>query len=149
MFRLAVCLTLVMTIGCSKPAEFQRAEVGGAVSVDGQPLAEGTISFYPDVKVKGSLVQAKIVEGKFTFSKNDGPALGAHRVSISAAKKTGKKVSVEGVESEEIVESIPWQYNLETSLTADVKPSPAKNDFKFELKSQALPRNTEGGFAAP
>ena len=145
MFRRAVFLTLVMTIGCSKPVEFQRGEVGGTVTLDGQPLEEGTISMFPDVKVKGTRVQAKIVAGKFSFSKNDGPAAGANRVSISAVKKTGKKISVEGVETEESVESIPWQYNEVTMLTADVKVGPAKNDFKFELKSQSLPRDINGG----
>ena len=29
MFRPVAGLMIVMTIGCSKPAEFQRAEVGG------------------------------------------------------------------------------------------------------------------------
>ncbi len=149
MFRRAACLMIVMSIGCSKPAEFQRAEVGGTVSVDGQPLAEGTISFFPDVKVKGTRVQAKIVAGKFTFPKTDGPPVGVNRVSISAPKKTGKKVSVEGVETEEIVESIPWQYNEETTLTADVKSGATKNDFTFELKGQALPRNADGSTGAP
>ena len=131
MLRLAVLLTLVMTIGCSKPVEFQRGEVGGTVTMDGQPLEEGTISMFPDVKVKGTRVQAKIVAGKFSFSKNDGPAAGANRVSISAVKKTGKKISVEGVETEESVESIPWQYNEVTTLTADVKVGPGKNEFTF------------------
>ena len=149
MFRPVAGLMIVMTIGCSKPAEFQRAEVGGAVSVEGQPLAEGTISFFPDVKVKGTRVQAKIVGAKFTFPKNNGPSVGINRVSISAPLKTGKKVSVEGVETEEVVESIAWQYSEETTLTADVKSGSTKNDFTFELKGQALPRNVDGSSSAP
>ena len=95
--RLMLCLSVVALIGCSKSVEFQRAGVSGTVTHDGQPLEEGTISIYPDVKVKGTLVQTKIVAGKFSFTKQDGPATGANRVSISALKKTRKKVSNDGV----------------------------------------------------
>ena len=151
MFRYVACLSLVMLIGCSKPAEFQRAEVEGTVTLDGESLADGFVAIYPDVKVKGPRVQAKIVGGKFAFSKLDGPAVGANRVAISATKKTGKKISVEGVETDEVVESIPWQYNEATTLTAVVKASPPKNELQFQLKGQTLPREADGsaGNVAP
>lgn len=147
--RLVLCLTLVAPMGCSKPTEFQRAGVVGTVTLDGQPLEEGTISIYPDVKVKGTLVQTKIVAGKFSLTKQDGPATGANRVSITATKKTGKKVSNDGVESDETIQYIPWQYNEETTLRADVKPEPAKNEFVFDLKGQVIPRNADGTSAVP
>lgn len=149
LLRFMLCLTIVSTMGCSKPVVFPRAGVAGTVTLDGQPLEEGTISIYPDVKVKGTLVQAKIVAGKFSFTKQDGPAAGVNRVSITAIKKTGKKISNDGVESDETFQYIPWQYNEETTLKADVKPEPAKNEFTFDLKGQALPRNADGSTGAP
>lgn len=147
--RLMLCLSVVALIGCSKSVEFQRAGVAGTVTHDGQPLDEGTISIYPDVKVKGTLVQAKIVAGKFSFTKQDGPAAGVNRVSITAIKKTGKKISNDGVESDETFQYIPWQYNEETTLKADVKPEPAKNEFAFDLNGQAIPRNADGATGTP
>lgn len=147
--RQVVWVILVSAIGCSKPVEFQRVEVTGTVTLNGQPLEEGTISIYPDVKVKGPLVQAKIVGGKFSLTKKEGPATGANRVSIKAVKKTGRKISSDGIESDEVLQYIPPQYNDDTTLKADVKPEPTKNEFVFELSGQVAPRNADGTSAGP
>jgi hypothetical protein len=148
-FNLVVLVCLALFIGCSKKSEFQQAAATGIVNVDGQPLEDGTIQFYPDVKVKGVLVQAKVTGGKFSFTKESGPTVGANRVSVSATKKTGNKVSNDGVESDEVIQYLPWQYNEATKLTAVIKPAPETNELKFELKSEAEPRPVDGQVAAP
>lgn len=137
-------MLLTCVLGCSKGPEFQRVEVSGTINLDGQPLDEGTVTFSPAEKVKGSIVQAKITGGKFSLAEKDGPAVGNNMVSVISVKKTGKKVQVEGEEQDEVKQVIPWQFNEETKLTADVKAKPAVNDFKFELTSKPAPRGEEG-----
>lgn len=149
LLRVLLCLCVISAVGCSKKPEYQRAAASGTVTLDGKPLEEGTITIFPDVKVKGILVHTKIVGGKFSFKKEEGPSVGKQRVSITATKKTGQKVSNDGVESEETVQYIPWQFNEGTILTADIKAEPNKNEMTFELTGQAAARNNDGSANIP
>ena len=66
------------------------------------------------------MVEAKIVAGAFALSESVGPCVGTQRVEIYSFQKTGKVLKNEGVESEEILQVIPKQYNSESILTADI-----------------------------
>jgi hypothetical protein len=68
---------------------------------------------------------------------SEGPVVGRQRVEIRAPRKTGKMIPAPmepGKTVEEIAESIPKQYNSESTLEEEVKAG--KNVLNFELTSQ-------------
>ncbi|MFO0956447.1 MAG: hypothetical protein U0800_03145 [Isosphaeraceae bacterium] len=113
----------------------ERQPVAGRVSFDGKPLERGLITFQP-VDDKLPVVSAVVEGGEFALPKSEGPAAGPHKVSVWARKATGKKVKDPdntGLLVEEHRELIPEQYNLRTTLTAEVPPGGEKA-LAFELK---------------
>ena len=70
--------------------ELPREPVAGTVLVDGKPLAEGTIVFYPEGFVlKKDHVEsgAAIVHGAFSIPRYTGLVPGVYMISISSRKK--------------------------------------------------------------
>ena len=130
-----------LAIGCGGSNGIERAAVEGTVTVDGQPLTEGTITFLPSESTKGPLARCTINDGKFGLPVSEGPVVGSHRVEITSMKKTGKTISVEGVDTEEIIQSIPELYNVQSSLKAEIK-SGTNTLPPFELKSKIERKGT-------
>ena len=117
---------VLLISGCgSKPTGPQKYTVAGAVTLDGQPVAEGVISFdSPDGKagsgsIKGGFYTAEVPAGMKT-------------VRINAQKPTGKK----GPYGEDVTEElIPKQYNAESKEQFEVKTSgDNKKDFALNSK---------------
>jgi hypothetical protein len=131
--------------GCGQSADhWPRQPVSGKVTVDGQPLDSGEIAFVPggDGPAAGGLIQ----NGKYAIGRGDGPVPGPHRVLITSAKPTGKKIKDEAdpkVLYDERAETIPARYNAQSQLTAEVKPG-GSNTFDFALTTgneAAKPKN--------
>jgi hypothetical protein len=127
-----LCVGLMAVgIGCGS-SEF--IEVSGSVSVDGQPLKEGDISFVPlDKRFGGE--GGKVSNGKFTMRARPGK----NRIEIRANEVVpGKTVpSAAGPDAppEPMIRSIvPPKYNEQSTLEEDV--SAAKRTFTFDLKTK-------------
>lgn len=102
--------------------------VKGTVSLDGDSIPAGDIIFEP-ADGAGPAGAGQIREGSFDLQ----CPVGAKKVIISAARKTGKKGKDFG---EDIMESyIPAKYNTETELLENVSPE-TENEFHFALKSK-------------
>ena len=118
-------------LGCSKQ-DPNRGQVTGLVEVDGQPAAEGAIAFTP---IDGNSVASggEIVNGRYTVAANIGPS----KVAIRVPKTVGERKLYDTPDSpvrpiQE--ESLPAQYNDETTLTYDVKPGPNEQNFSLKTK---------------
>lgn len=125
----AVVLTAAGCSGGGAPAE-----VTGKVMLQNKPLPEGSIRFVPRVETKGRPASAVITNGAYTIPLKDGLVPGKYRVEITARRKTGKKVPVPdspGVEREEDEEYIPIQYNLSTTLEAELAAGSNTKDFNL------------------
>jgi hypothetical protein len=114
----------------------------GSVTLDGQPLAEGTISLIP--KGGGASFGAEIKNGKYSLTGLQQKKIlpGTYRVEINSFKKTGKTIpnkSDAGTSIEETVQLIPTRYNSKSELTTEI--TSGSNTGNFELKS--------GGETAP
>ncbi|MDB5341058.1 MAG: hypothetical protein JWN70_6677 [Planctomycetaceae bacterium] len=131
MFRqcLSAALLCTLLVGCGGSDTPPVAKVEGTVTYKAQPLATGTIVFYP---VKGRSGSGEIKDGKIgpitTFVAGDGVPLGPNKVTIQAFDKpvvdmNTKRTSV-----------IPTKYgDVNTSdLKADIKAG--TNKVTFELK---------------
>ena len=85
---LGLILGLAAT-GCAKGLDdLPREPVAGTVNLDGQPMPEGVIQFYPEGEATATSAGAngEIKEGKFSIPREAGPVPGNYRVSISHAE---------------------------------------------------------------
>ena len=104
--------------------------VSGVVKLDGAPLKGAVVTFQPVLSEEpGSKLSSSVgttdEEGSYTLMyvrDVDGAAVGKHKVFVQAALPNGKEL-------------IPYRYNLNTELTADVESG--SNEFDFDLESKS------------
>ena len=123
-------IALVLSAGCSSE-KVKRGAVEGSVKANGEPVEMGTILFVS--ATDGVSAGGEIKAGRYSLSKTDGAAIGKQRVEIRGSRKTGKKlVDKSGKENDEIKEFVPAQYNMSSTLTAEIEGG--KNVKDFDLK---------------
>jgi hypothetical protein len=105
--------------------------VSGTVTVDGQPIQQGSIQFAP-VDGKAPSEAAAIEGGKFSASLRRTN----YRVQIFAPKVTKlAKTDEKGPSDASIVEELlPPRYNVRSELTLNV--TAPKDDVRFDLKGK-------------
>ncbi len=97
------------TLGCGKPSGVSFAPVTGRVVVNGQPLAAGTIHFFPDESrgTKGPMSTGVLQsDGSYTLrgpGQNVGAIVGNHRVYLSLPLRNQTPTPVPVVVDGEIV----------------------------------------------
>lgn len=139
--RLACLVASTMaTIGCGVGGTsdgLPREPISGKVTLDGQPLDQGSITFVPD-GFDGPPVGAPVEGGSYSIPRQDGPIPGKHSVSVYSQKKTGKTYPDPDDPAETIEESferIPPKYNLKTELKAEVTKG-GDNSFDYDLTGE-------------
>jgi hypothetical protein len=136
----AAAVVVVVAGGCGRSS---RIPVKGTVSINGQPLEAGDISFSPIAANGGPTAGAPIARGAYHVPAEQGLVAGEYKVQIHAFRKTGKK-TWDGMGEpnapasqkryvEEMEQYVPSQYNDATDLKATVTAGKA-NDLKFDLK---------------
>jgi len=117
---------------CEDADPLGRREVSGTVRLDGELLESGVIHFEPQAG-GGQATGTVIRDGRFELPAEHGLPPGTYTVSISSPEPTGQEPSMD-----EYVpappERIPKQYNVKTTLTAEVTPAGA-NRFEFDLQT--------------
>ncbi|MFO1095380.1 MAG: hypothetical protein U0992_19050 [Planctomycetaceae bacterium] len=117
---------MLALVGCSQPDDpWPRAAASGRVTLDGVPLSEGTITFFPSGDTQGPASGGPIVNGRYDLAAAEGPVVGTNRVEIRSVQKTGRVVkSPVAVETagppidmvEEFQEVVPPRYNRDSQL---------------------------------
>ena len=127
---------LVIGLGCGSHDPLGRRAVSGIVTLNGEPLHEGSISFEP---IEKSLTSsgAVIQQGKYSISKEQGLPPGKYRVVINAVKPgTGTTLPEGKMPGEEVgpppEELIPPDWNTNSSHTIEVTESGA-TEFTHEI----------------
>ena len=112
-----------------------RLPVAGSVTLDGNPLADGSITFIPTGE--GVTAGGKIADGQYEIPRSDGPVPGSHQVRINASEPTGETIidPAGDIEVPQMRSLIPPKYNVQSELTAEVTAD-GPNRFDFELSSQ-------------
>ena len=127
-------IVLLLVGGCGKSDGRQLLE--GTVTLDGDPLANGSITFRPLAGTAGPTAGAEIAEGHFYVKSEKGTFSGTFRVAITATRLTGKKVmGLDLVMIDESEQFIPVRYNRQSELTAEVTED-GPNQFDFALISK-------------
>ncbi len=109
-----------------------KGSVQGTVTFDGQPVANGTVTF---VKTEGGLIREGAVIKDGSFQAHVPP--GKYKIEVNAQKVVGKRrqKGFSGAEEEvELTEEMfPERYNTKTELSEEIKSGP--NIIKLDLKS--------------
>jgi hypothetical protein len=128
---------LTMTLGgCSEKSDgLPRLAVSGTVTLDGQPLPKGLIQFLPSSQQEVMSGGAVIEGGNYSIARNEGLLPGKYRVEITSSAGSeppppGEPPGPARVTAKDV---IPEQYNLKSTLTAEVKAG-GTNTFEFPLK---------------
>ena len=125
---LVVGLAIVGCGGSDKP--FKTARLAGTVKLDGEPIANGTISFAPEdgqTPTTGAIIQ----NGKYSAE----VPLGRKKIMISAVQATGRMQKAydtpDSPMTEITAEIVPARYNVATMLEHDVTGN--NSDLNFDL----------------
>ena len=131
----ALSLAALLGLSACGDAGPSRQPVSGTITLDGKPLAAGTVVFAP---LDGlTAATAEVRDGAYRIDRSAGPAPGRYQVEVRAEVPTGKQVLNPDAPSETMAEFrsiVPPRYNARTELAVEVKPD-ADNAFPFELKS--------------
>jgi hypothetical protein len=129
LFGLA-CTACVLVTGCGDG----RVRVHGSVSFEGKPVEVGLITFEPADGV-GPTTGGEIKDGKYDLTGEARATVGEKIVRIVGSRKTGRKIpagSPPGAMMDELVQSIPKQYNDQTTLKVPIT-SGGDNTHNFDL----------------
>ena len=128
-------MVLVCAAGCG---EKNRATVTGQVTLDGDPLAVGSIRFMPLENNQGRATGGRIEDGRYRLAGDAAPLIGTYRVEIRANRKTGRMVqkpmAAPGDVGEETVEAVAAKYNDQSTLECEVQPG--KNEANWDVESR-------------
>lgn len=142
---LLFCVLLLISVGCGGgPDRSSTAPVSGTVTLDGEPLASGTITF----ETTGSRPASGVIKdgeilNVMTYEPNDGAPVGTHQVSITATETAKSAVVANPGETTDFDPNymgggnslIPTKYNNPSTsgLTADIQ-SGTENALQFDLE---------------
>ena len=133
-----VSLSLLCAAGCG---DKNRGTVTGLVTLDGTPLAVGSIQFIPQPVNTGRATGAAIQDGEYRLEGDAAPLLGTYRVEIRSTRKTGRMVqkpmAPAGEMGEETVQAIAAEYNDQSTLTFEVQSG--KNEANWDVESREEP----------
>jgi hypothetical protein len=119
------CL-VAMVLGCGQAL----GTVSGTVTVDGQPLAKGVISFVP-ADGNGAPITAEIKSGSYAVQ----AVAGRKTVQISAPIVTGQRKEYNAADAPLVditEESLPPKYNSESELTFDLNRGSQTKDWSVQ-----------------
>jgi len=87
--HLAFLIGMLIASGCGSQSGPKRIAVYGTVTRDGKSLEHGSISFLPAEGHTGPVANGAISGGKYSFSTENGPTAGPHRVLVGVAPTKG------------------------------------------------------------
>jgi hypothetical protein len=132
LYCLSLALALLgLTTGCGKPP----IRIEGNVTLDGEPVPEGSISFEP-IDGQGTVTGGPIAAGRYSIEGDDTFTPGEKRVRIIGVRKTGKKLpnpEAPGETIDEVEMNVPRAFNTDSQLK--VQLTEGTNEHDFELKT--------------
>ncbi len=131
----ACAIGVLSTLGCSGPVT---NTIHGDVTLDGAPLATGSIQFVPMPGTLGTSTGGNIKDGHYSVTSVKGaPCIGAYRVEIQGMRGTGKMVPdtyKSGKMIEEQAPAVAARFNSESKLQVDLKAGDNVQNFEVSSK---------------
>jgi hypothetical protein len=126
--------------GCYGGDGLPRQPVSGSVKLNGKPLQNGIITFYPAQRMlEGTLVVGgdMVKNGRFAIARREGLIPGKYKVGVYSGNKMHASREAEREPGNDAVvpkESIPTKYNSDTRLEIEISNHGIK-EIKLELVS--------------
>ncbi len=132
-------LLVFVSAGCDD-AGLPRVAVKGNVTVNGQALNAGSITFIPTEGSAGPKASGQVSDGAYKLSKKDGPAIGKLRVEIRADQEFAYNLDDPedfDAKAPRVLPQnpIPPQFNDQSTLVCETKEGKT-NEFDFDLKTK-------------
>src|SRR3954470_20739040 len=109
----------IAAAGCGGASDgLPRESISGKVTLDGQPLATGKITFVP-IGFEGPPAGAPVEGGSYSIARQEGPIPGTYSVSVYSLRLTGKSLpdpEDPTATTKETFEGIPPRYNAKSEL---------------------------------
>jgi hypothetical protein len=125
---LCAALSVVLVVGCGDG----KSSVNGTVTMDGQPVASGAITF---IKTEGEMAREGAIIQDGSFRANVPP--GTYKLELQGQKVVGKRKQkgFDGKDEEvELTEELfPERYNTKSELREVIRPG--QGTLKLDLKS--------------
>jgi hypothetical protein len=133
---LAICVSGL--VGCGPHTD--RLPVGGKVSLDGQPLDQGSIRFASSGGGKVVSSGAVIKDGEFQIPREKGLPPGTYHLEVSSPNTKVPPVAYRAAPGEPASpptapERIPAEYNVDSKKTVEVAAD-KDNNFEFDIVSK-------------
>jgi hypothetical protein len=130
---LALGLAAALAAGCGgRP----RAHVTGKVTLNGKPITDGSIEFFP-VSGAGQSAGAALKDGAYQVE----ASVGEMRVTINSADVVGRQKAYDTPDSpviDIVRNSVPARYNTESELRANLVAG--RNEVNFDLTTGPKPK---------
>ncbi|MGE3818568.1 MAG: hypothetical protein AB7I30_03985 [Isosphaeraceae bacterium] len=138
----ATALPLLTFAACSSGDGLPREAVSGSITLDGKPVEKGFVSFLPENPELATQGGGSISAGSYQIPRAQGLVPGTYKVMItSAASEETKDDTNEspGMPPAPSKEGIPARYNVNTTLTAEIKAG-GGNVVDFALTAKPAPK---------
>jgi hypothetical protein len=133
-FAVAIALLGSALGGCGNPGN--HAKIHGKVTLDGAPMATGSIRFVPAPGTPGAITGGDIKDGQYEIAVAKGPAIGTNRVEIQSMRATGKRIHDAMLPPDQTAEvfenAVAPKFNSESTLEVQVKPGDNTADFDVQ-----------------
>lgn len=131
---------MLAQLGCGGGDALPREPVSGTVTLAGEPLPSGSITFMPtDTNAAGTGATAPLTNGAYRVPRESGLVPGKYRVAISRleeiATKSAAKAQPGDGDAPAMKERVPAKYNAQSTLNAEVSKG-GKNVFDFSLDAK-------------
>lgn len=128
-----LCLLLLVVVCISGCSDDGLTAVSGTVTFDGEPVADGSISFMP-VDGNGITAGGIIENGKYKARVSPGEMAIQIHASREVKKDNPTAEEIERGLDSDMVPYIPSQYNLESTLKETIDGT--NNELNFDLVSE-------------
>jgi hypothetical protein len=139
-YPIAIVVLLIAFAGCGDGGP-ERVVVAGRVTLNGAPVDNGFIRFFPIKGTAGPMWGAQITDGEYRADGKGGVPVGTHRVEIEAFRKVKNAQPAADVfedfggEGPATLEEqvIPAHYNSQSTLEITVETGQGEIRKDFEL----------------
>jgi len=132
----AAAAVLLAVAGCGgESSDIQKVVVQGTVALDGQPVANGEVRFYPMPGTRGPVSGGPVRDGRYIAEGRGGVPVGRHAVEVLAFRPpSGAKAA--HPEGGPVEQYLPEKFNEETELTAEITGEDDPATINFDLMSR-------------
>jgi len=136
---------VILIVGCGEGENLDRMAVSGKVTLDGKPLARGSIQFAPKDGDSRGAAHGEVLDGSYSIPAATGPTPGAFVVTILPSEESGSDATTADVSSDMPGDPPPDALGEPTVLYKPTSPmeatvaAGADNAFDFGLSATKAP----------